>query len=287
VEALNRDAQCMQILLRHAPHLAEAKRIFESPEGRGLSGVILDVVCMQDEQQEIADPSFLMAAIEYFKTKSSLIPIVVLTGEPDKYKDLKKYFENYLPVYSKGREEPNMLAALKDKVQNLDREKVIRKYVDVFETIEKYIGFDGEDRLISCLTRMSSPENSDITGIVGNLRKLQEYLYAAINRINKEMIPDHLIYRENGTIEIRNEKVLRHLKGNYDPDRKCNTTQEFIKHNSKPDRLFNYLYRGCSEEIHLTDQETTKYTIQSLVFCFMDLTIWLKSINWEAASDRD
>jgi len=234
-------------------------------------------VCFKERSQQVADANFLAPAIDYFRKKAPSLQLVILTGEPDKYRSLKELFKDYLQVYSKGREEKDMLTLLKEKAQDAPREKVIRQHIDVFDVVEKWLGMEAEDRLISCLDDMTQSDPSAITGTLGNLRKLQEYFYVALNKIDNKMVPDQLIKSDRTKIE--NEKIIRHLKGNYNIGTKECVSIEYIKHNSKEDRLLNFVYRGCSEEIHLTDQNTTKYTVQSLVYAFMDLVLWLGKIG--------
>jgi hypothetical protein len=276
VEALYRDAQEYRLILTPFGNLESAREFLNSSEGVSISGVILDVVCMKDKDQEIPNPDFIMTAIKFFNEKFSHLPLVILTGEPDRFKHLKEYFKGVLPTYSKGRDEAEMLLFLKDKAQEIPREKIIRRYLDVFEVVEQYLGYEAEERLLDCLNKMGQPEPSIITGTLGNLRKLQEYLYLGLNKIDNNMVPDALIY--SGKTKVDNEKIIRHLKGNFDKTNMRITTTEYVIHNSQADRLLNYIYRGCSEEIHVTEQNTTKYTVQSLVFAFIDLVLWLKEI---------
>jgi hypothetical protein len=276
VESLHRDAQELRLILRHVTNLDAAKEVLESGEGPGICGAILDVVCMKAKGQEIPDPDFLMPAVDYFRSKAPHLQLVILTGEPDRCRDLKGYFKDMLPVYSKGRDEEAMLTLLKDKAQDIPREKVIRKFLDVFETVEQYLGYEAEERLLACLGNMDKSDPSVVTGTLGNLRKLQEHFYLALNKIDNVMVPDSLVFSDGTRID--NRKIIDYLKGNYDRIAGRCLSAEYVKHNSKEDRLLNLVYRGCSEEIHITEQNTTKYMVQSLVFAFLDLILWLRKI---------
>jgi len=247
-----------------------------SSEGISVSGVILDVVCMKDKDQEVPDPDFVMPAIQYFKEKASYLPLVILTGEPDRYRHLKEYFKGVFPTYSKGKDETEMLLFLKDKVQEIPHEKTIRRYLDVFEVVERYLGYEAEERLLDCLNKMGYPEPHTITGTLANLRKLRDFFYVGLNKIDNNMVPNNLI--NSGGINIDNKNISRHLKGYYDPVTKQLNGVEYIKHNSHEDHLLKYISDRTSQELHLTEQNTTKYTVQSLVFAFMDLVLWMKKI---------
>src|SRR3989339_816773 len=155
VESLNRDAQGYRIIMKHVCNLEEGKIFLESKDGRSVCGVILDVICMKNKEQKVADKSFITAALKYFGEKLPNIPIVVLTGEPDEYKNLKNLYNGTWAVYSKGRDENNMLSYLRDKAQELERVKILNKYSDVFEIIENYLDDEAEEELINYLKRKS------------------------------------------------------------------------------------------------------------------------------------
>ena len=80
VDALYRDGQRQGIVLRHAASLEEGQRIFESPEGGLISGIILDVECYRRIDQEAPDSSFIIAATKYFNEKAADLPLVAITG---------------------------------------------------------------------------------------------------------------------------------------------------------------------------------------------------------------
>ena len=277
VESLNRDAQRLRIFFTHRTNLEEARQFMESKEAGKISAIVLDVKCMMRKQQEVAHSNFIMEAVIYFRKAFPHLPMAILTGEPDEYKHLKELFMNRMDVYFKGSEEEQMLLSLSGQAQRIDYVRLEQQHPGIFEAIAKYLEPDAYNRLLTCLQNMRNTDCTAITGTLGNLRKLQEYLYMALNRIDNDMVPDSLVYY-NGKINIDNKNIIKYLKGNYDQTQRTTTTTEYVKHDSKEDRLLNYIYKGCSEEIHVTDQNTTKYTVQSLVFAFMDLVLWLKEI---------
>ncbi|MDU0459279.1 MAG: hypothetical protein RW306_11185 [Geobacteraceae bacterium] len=265
-EALNREAQNMRIILKHATNLEDAKKIMESRFGNNISGVILDVVCMKERSQKIADNSFIIAASGYFREKAPHLPVVVITGEPDQYTNLKELFKGTLAVYSKGSEEDVMLTFLKEEAGKVDRNKIINQYKDVFETLEKYLGNDAVDELLTCLRMMSNSDSTSIKNSLACLRRLQEKIYIALNRISYKFIPTELVEGE-----VKVSAIHRHL-----------VEKGITERNKIVDRFAELIYKiSCDHGAH-TPTKTPKYvpsqyTVQSLTFALLDLILWMKS----------
>lgn len=270
----------IEIDLRHARNFPEAKDIY-SHESYTIHGIVLDVVNYRDATQSIADESSLPLARDYFREKAGHLPIVALTGQPGMYDTIKKAWAGSIEVFSKSDDEEKMFAYLIGEVKKLPDAKILKKYPEPFDIAEKYLGADAFGRLLSCIRNMENQDKAAITGTLGNLRKLQEYLYLGLQHIDDKMVPRKGIYSDKGKTRVDNETIIRHLKGNFNPATKTPTTKEYVAHNSHIDRLLNYIYKGCSEEIHVSDQNTTKYTVQSLVFAYMDLLLWLGRIAKE------
>jgi hypothetical protein len=278
-ESFRKDRKYPEVEFLYAKDFPSAKELYNR-EGYTVQGIILDVVNYKEENQSMADESCLPVARDYFREKAGHLPIVALTGQPGMYELIKKAWAGSIEVFSKSDDEEKMLDYLIREVKNLPDSKIIKKHSDVFKTMDRYLGPDAFGRLLYCIRNKENPDINTITGMLSNLRKLQEYFYLALNKLDNNMVPVDLIY--SGRTKVDNEKILRHLKGypTYDAREKkmIPTTTEYIPYNSKEDRLLNYVYKGCSEEIHVTDQNTTKYMVQSLVFAFMDLVLWLKEI---------
>jgi FixJ family two-component response regulator len=272
-DSLRKDRKYPEVEFLYAKDFPSAKELYNR-HGYTIQGIILDVVNYKVENQSMPDESCLPVARDYFKEKAEHLPIVALTGQPGMYEMIKKAWAGSIEVFSKSDDEEKMLDYLIREVKKLADSKILKRHSDVFEGTDKYLGTDAFGRLLACVRNMENSDITTITGTLSNLRKLQEYFYLALNKIDNNMVPKALIYSDRTKID--NEKIIRHLKGNYDPATRTTTTLEYVKHNSKADRLLNYVYKGCSEEIHVTDQNTTKYMTQSLVFAFMDLVLWLK-----------
>ena len=267
VESLNRDAQGYRIILKHVCNLEEGKKFLESKEGRSICGVILDVICMKNKEQKVPDKSFITAALKYFNQKLPNIPIVVLTGVTDEYKSLKDHYDGTETVYSKGRDESDMLLLLRDKAQELERVKILNKYSDVFEIIENYLDDEAEEELINCLKNMNSSDFPTIKNNLSCLRRLQEKVYIALNKVDYNLAP--IEYIENG-IDVT--KIYKHL-----------AEKGHVKRKSIIDRFAEVIYKITSDNGAHTPYENpdfppTKYTVQAVTYALLDLLLWFKTV---------
>ena len=279
---LQMNANPHRVVLHHETNLEDGIEAFKQKGDRFFDGIILDALCMVRRDDSGPKKGHVLKAWKEFDALAPNLLKVVYTGETAFAEDLQELLaETKVPVFNKGNREDveKMLAMLVEEGKNKEDRKIIGRYSDIFDSIEKYLEPDAPDassRMLSCIKNMTNTDNTAITGTLGNLRKMQEYLYLALNRIDNNMVPDHLLVGDKGNININNKRIIDHIKGNFDRTNGVITTEEYVKHNSKEDRLLNHVYKGCSEEIHVTEQHTTRYTVQSLVFAFMDLVLWLK-----------
>lgn len=272
VDALYRNAQRLRILFKHYTNLEEAKQFIESKDANAVSGVVLDVKCMMKKQQEVAHSNFIMEAVTYFRKNRPHLPLAILTGEPDQYKNLKELFMETLNVYSKGSEEEQMLGYLYEQAQNLDYVKLAKQYPDVFDAVESYLDGEALEELISCFRNMYSSDFTTIKNSLACLRRLQEKVYIALNRMDSKIVPDELMKPDNfigSKIQVR--EIYKHL-----------TAQNYVKRYSMIDTFASAIYSITSDNGSHTPYENpdfrpTKYTVQSITFAMLDLLLWLKS----------
>lgn len=265
VEALFRDAQRLGIRLLHARSLEEGREIHQGDDGRVVAGVILDGKCLKERGQEVPDSSFLAAAIRYFSEKASLIPLAVLTGEPDLYKSLSDLYAGTVPVFSKGRDEAPMLRYLLEEAGKLEWLKVVRQYRDVFEGLKERLGGEAERELISVLSHMGSEDPTVIRNTLISLRRLQERIFIALHKSDPELVPGHLV-----TGEVNVVAAYKHL-----------AEKGAIERYKIVDRFSELVYKITSDNgAHTTYQNPkyppTKYTVQAVTFAMLDLVLWFK-----------
>ena len=266
VESLYRDAQRSAIRLLHARSLEEGRELYGGREGRGVAGIILDGKCLKEKGQEVPDSSFLGAAIKYFGEKAPHIPLVVLTGETDLYRNLTDLYAGTVRVYSKGRDEKEMLAHLLGEARQLDWLKIVRQHQDVFAGLSERLGGDAEQELISCLLNMGSDDQTVIRNTLICLRRLQEKIFIALHKADAGLVPAHLV-----TGEVNVVGVYKHL-----------AERGAIERYKVIDRFSELIYKVTSDNGAHTPYQNpkyppTKYTVQAVTFALLDLVLWFKS----------
>ncbi|NVN90562.1 MAG: hypothetical protein HXX11_08130 [Desulfuromonadales bacterium] len=263
VEALYRDVQRLNIMLRHCGSLEEAAEFFEGPESASIVGVILDVKCMKTRRQEVPDNSFITAAIKYFGEKASHLPLVVLTGETDQYHNLKELYEGTLRVYSKGRDEREMIDFLLGEAKKLDSVRLRQSFHDVFAVVDRHLDREAEQELINCLKEMYNPDFTVIKNSLGCMRRLQEKVYLALNRANSDVLPDRFVAGELNIVG-----AYKHLSETGKVER-----YKII------DRFAELIYKITSDNGAHTPHSNpkyppTRYSVQSVTFAMLDLLLW-------------
>jgi ActR/RegA family two-component response regulator len=265
-ESLYRDAQRHAIRLVHARSLEEGRELF-SRQGRGLVGIILDGKCLKDKGQQVPDNSFLSAAIKFFGEKAPLLPLVVLTGETDLYRNLSELYAGTLRIYSKGRDEREMLDHLSAEARKLEWLKVVRQYGDVFAGLSERLGEDAEQELISVLLNMGSDDPTVIRNTLICLRRLQEKIFIALHKALPGLIPAHLVTGEMNVVGI-----YKHL-----------SEKGAIERYKVIDRFCELVYKVTSDNGAHTPYDNpkyppTRYTVQAVAFALLDLMLWFKSL---------
>lgn len=267
VESLYRDAQRLGISLLHAKSLEEGKELYGARQARGVAGIILDGKCLKERGQEVPDSSFLSAAIKYFGEKAPHLPLVVLTGEADLYRNLSDLYAGTLLVYSKGRDEKSMLAHLVGEAQKLDWLKIVNRYRDVFDGLADLFGEEAEKELISSLLNMESDDRTVIKNNLSSLRRLQENIFIVLHKTDPTLVPAHLV-----TSEVNVVGAYKHL-----------SERGVIERYKVIDRFCEVVYKISSDNGAHTPYENpkyppTRYTVQAVTFALLDLILWAKGI---------
>jgi len=267
VEALHRDAQRFGISLVHAGSLEEGREIFERHDSWSLAGIILDVKCLKERNQQVPDNSFLTAAVRYFSEKAPHLPTVVLTGEPGQFQSLSEMYAGTLRVFSKGRDEADMLAFLREEAGKLDYVRVAGAYPEAFATVRGYLGSDAEQELFNCLRDMTSNEASTIKNTLGCLRRLQERIYIAISRADEKLLPSQYVQGEINMVGCYKHLVEKGVVERY----------RII------DRFAELIYKITSDSGAHTPYADpkyppTSYTVQVVVFALLDLILWFGGV---------
>jgi len=274
VEALHRDAQRFGITLVHAGNLEDGRDIFEHQNGWSLAGIILDVKCLKERNQQIPDNSFLTAAVRYFSGKAPHLPMVVLTGEPDQYHNMRELYAGTLQVFSKGRDEEAMLAFLNDAAGRLDYVKIVTEYYDVFSVVRTYLDSEAEQELLICLRGMKNGDAAGTRNILGCLRRLQERVYIALSRHDANLVPSQFVSGEINLVACYKHLVAKGVVERY----------RII------DRFTELIYKitsdnGAHTSYSVPKYPPTTYTVQAVTYALLDLLLWFGQIMAGTATD--
>jgi len=270
VAGLRLDANPFRIRLEHATNLEDGLLKLQERGEKYFAGVILDVICLKDRKQQIPDPSFISKAIEEFNRRAPSLPKVILTGEPTRAESLKPIFAGNTSVYHKSAEQiEEMLAYLVKQSENLPRLKLAKKYPDIFSIFDDgHLGPNEEQALVLCLEKLDNYEPTVIADNLGRLRRLQEAIYLAINKVNQDVVPTNLI-DENGP---KCRPIMKHVKA-----------RGYVEDGKIIDQFSDAIYSVSSDYgVHVPNTRPeyppTKYTVQALTLAMLDLLMWFKGI---------
>jgi len=263
VEALHQLFHGRGVRLRHAVTLEDAREMISRHEQGNISGVILDVVGLRERGQKVPDNSFIIAASRYFADAAPHLPVVVLTGEPDQYRNLKELFKGTMGVYSKGRDEDEVLEFLLDEARKLDRIRCEIEHPEVFAVVKKYLDEDADRELVDFLKDRDSRDATVIRKNMGALRRLQEKIYIELSKCNGKYVP-----REYVAGEIKIASAYKHL-----------VEKGYVERYKIIDRFSELIFKVTSDHgahvpYSVPKYQPTRYTVAALGNALMDLLLW-------------
>jgi ActR/RegA family two-component response regulator len=278
VAGLKRDANTFRIELVEATNLEDGLLKLQERSEKYFSGVILDVICLKDRKQQIPDPSFISKAMEEFNRLAPSLPKVILSGEPTIAESVKRLYDGNTKTYHKSAEQiEEMLAYFVKQSENLPRTRIVQKYSDVFWLFDNgYLDHNTEQRLIDVLEKMIDSQSNVISSNLGELRKIQEAMYQALNSLKADTVP------------VQNFKEWKDPQ--FSDFMKNLISNGYVEKDKIIDRASWLMHKLSSEYgAHLPksspDFSPTKYTVQMCAFAMLDLLLWFKG-TVEAANSK-
>lgn len=267
---LKREARSRRILLEHVTNLEDAAALLQEKSEKAFAGIILDVICLKTRKDQIPDPSFIGTAIKTCEAKAPNLPRVILTGEPGTAVKVTELLGGDEKVFVKEHDQIiKMFDLIIEESAKIPHIAVKKKYDEIFEIFRKdYLSNDAEQDLLTCLLNMGIHESTVISDNLHRLRRIQEKIYLALNRINPIIVPTHLI-EEKGP---KCREIMRHLVRN-----------RYLEDQKIICRFSDLVYSFSSDygsHVPNTSPEysPTKYTVQSLTFAMLDLLLWFKGL---------
>jgi hypothetical protein len=279
VESLSLDARAKpyQIIIEHAENLEDGIDLYNEKGPKAFSGIILDILCLKDREQQIPDKSFLPLALTKFSRIAPVLPLVVLTGESDNIEEHRATYQATANVYLKGSDEvEKMLAHLRSEGNKLEDNRIKQSYAKEFSIFEKeYLDTDVEQDLVSCLKDMRSQDFGEIKDNLARLRRIQEAIFIKLNRVRPNMVPDmFMTTKKNTRVDVKN--AMGGLLNN-----------DFVPRDSIIHKFSDNNYDVCSangshkpyggpeKEIFY---KPTWNTVQSCTYATLDLLLWFKGV---------
>ena len=270
VQALQRDANPYRIRLEHVKNLEDGLQMLQDKGERHFAAVILDVICLKDRKQELADESFIIKAKEEFDRRAPSLLKVIITGEERRAESLKPFFSGNTNIYHKSEQQVDeMLKFLVEQNEQLPKFKFSKKYPEIFSLFDDgYLGANEEQMLLTCLEKMDSFEPTVIADNLGRLRRLQEAIYLAINRVDPNVVPIGSIERNGPNCR----KIMTHLR-----------VKRYVDEDKIVDKFADTIYTIASDYgNHVPNTAPqyppTRFSVQGLTFIMLDLLLWFKSI---------
>ena len=271
VAGLQLDANPKKIRLEHATNLEDGLLKLQERGNNYFAGVILDVICLKDRKQQIADIDFLAQAIKELDRLAPSLPKVILSGEPTIAESVKRLYKATTNTYHKSTEQiEEMLSYLVEQSEKLPRLKFAKKYPDIFPIFDDgHLDHNTEQRLIDVLEKMIDSQQNVISSNLGELRKIQEAMYQALNNLKADTVP---VQNFKEWKDPQFGDFIRNL-----------ISSGYIEKDKVIDRASWLMHKLSSEYgAHLPksppDFPPTKYTVQMCAFAMLDLLLWFKGI---------
>jgi len=198
------------------------------------------------------------------------IPFCVYTGYFD---DMDDVWEDDLVIFSKGRDQYELINYIKAQISELPSSAVIDSHRDVFEIFDKELfSRKYRDHLIGLLLSIDSKDGKEIVDLMVKCRKMQEGVYKTLDdqgRLHPE------VFYQDGRPNLG--WCLRFLEGKKIDQIDIEIPDRFVpEHIASSMRLVQSL--GSIFGAHDCDYKASNYTLKTTVYALMDVLLWLKGV---------
>ncbi len=288
-ERLQMEANPFRIQLIHKTNLEEGFETFKKEKGeKSFDGIILDALCLIRKDDNAPKKGHVLKAWKEFHVLAPNLLKVVFTGETSFAQTLNELLEETeINIFSKGNRDDviRMLKMFVDENKNKEDRIIASRYADVFEVFDKgYLDLSDREALLECIKNMDNNEETKIKNTLSGVRRLQESIYRAINRIDKDMVPDEFL--SDGKTDFRS--IQWHLRGQFNKATKKGEGIEYVPKGTNVDQFADVIYTVVSNYgSHKKFSDISKYTLAAITYAMMDMLLWLKGFIEETAeSDR-
>ncbi|MFH1704193.1 MAG: hypothetical protein ABIB41_12360 [Nitrospirota bacterium] len=281
-ERLQMEANPYRILLTHETNLEDGIKTFEEKGEKFFDGIILDALCLIKKDDSSPKKAHVLKAWKEFHALAPNLMKVIFTGETAFAKALHELLEETeVHIFNKGSVDDvrRMLTMFVDESRHKEDKIISSRFADVFEVFDKsYLDSSDKETLLECIKNMNSNDEAKIKNTLSGIRRLQESIYRAINRIDKNMVPDDFL--SDGNVQFRS--IQWHLRGRLNKEMKKCEGEEYVPFGTNIDQFADSIYTVVSNYgSHKKFNDVSKYTLSTITFAILDLLLWFKEVVQE------
>lgn len=239
--------------------------------------VILDAKVKLNKEDTTTNLKGLSASRDFLiqYNKDNILPYFIFTGQPD-YQKNSDFKDSYGKYYIKGIDNEQLLEDIKVSADKQPRAQVRHKNPKIFKIFELgYLSESVEANIIELLIQPLPKNNSELKGILANIRSIHESCFLKLASIN--VIPRNL---------TSVPQKFKHLSGNIKRDNNWKPTSE-VYQTKEILNLNEWIYYTCGTYIHnLEDQHyngymISNYAVESLKNGLLEILLWFKKTYQE------
>ena len=157
--------------------------------------IILDACIIESDEDKIPDTQWSLELYNSYINNKIDLPVLVSSGNIPVDEE-KMYLKTFGRIYKKGTEDEELFQSIKSKVQDNPNYLIRKKYSDLFNILNKLDSITSkvqQDFLI--ILKLIKEKDFNSEHILNPLRKLLESLIYAINKKEKNLIPEIMIIK--------------------------------------------------------------------------------------------
>jgi hypothetical protein len=281
-ERLQMEANPYRILLTHETNLEEGIKTFKEKGERYFDGIILDALCLIRKDDSSPKKAHVLKAWKEFHVLAPSLLKVIFTGETAFAQDLHELLEeSEVHIFNKGNGDDvrRMLTMFVDGSRHKEDRAIAARFADIFEIFDMgFLDLPDREALLECIKNINSNEDAKIRNTLSGIRRLQESIYKAINKVDSEMVPDEFLL--DGKTDYRG--IQWHLRGRFNKNTRRSEGEEYVPIGTNIDQFAEAIYTVVSNYgSHKKFSDVSKYTLSTITFAMLDLLLWFKGITQE------
>lgn len=204
---------------------------------------------------------------EIERSNNRKIPYCVYTGYMEM---MGEAWEEDLKIFTKGSQQEELFAYIKEEVKRLPETKILWEFSDVFDLFDLgYLEEKYKEALLFVLLNRETQQKQELASAATHLRKILEGIYKKLHSIGK--LPDSVVRNGRPNLEWsylyltgqRIKKVNSVPPGRVVPEH-IGWSIKIVKENSSAFGAHDY------------EQSIHNFTLKTTVFALLDVLLWLK-----------